>query len=481
MRAVAARVALMAAVVLPGAPALAGEWVISPSVGLYESFTDNAQLDPPGQGNWDFFTNLVPAVTIHGEGGRMSLDLAASLNGILYARDGSLDDVNLDLSEASRTELIPELLFLDTRAVVTQLATGPGDAVSGSQNSSQQGSTIATLLISPYLRNHFGDFADSELRYTYGQVLSPSGDVGNEFSNDLSAVLSSGTRFSRLRWTLTGNADFTIQGGSSGDGGGSARDTYRLLAKADVEYAISRQWALLGGLGYERIHDETLDEEPNGIIGDAGFRWRPGPRLTLVLLFNHRFDSNFPSGELSYQIGPSTLLTASYSEGIETGQGLLTEDVGFLTTDESGNFIDARTAQLFSLETGGLGIDNSAFRQRLFTVDLTSTIGRNDLSANAYYVRREGGQEGNETGLGGSLGWRRELSELDRIGATVRYEYVSHNQTDNLVNLGLSYSHRLSETLEAVVLYSFTNQFSTSEDDRFRENVVTVGLVKTFQ
>ncbi len=70
---------------------------------------------------------------------------------------------------------------------------------------------------------------------------------------------------------------------------------------------------------------------------------------------------------------------------------------------------------------------------------------------------------------------------LDRIGATVRYEYVSHNQTDNLVNLGLSYSHRLSETLEAVVLYSFTNQFSTSEDDRFRENVVTVGLVKTFQ
>jgi uncharacterized protein (PEP-CTERM system associated) len=488
MRGLGATMAGLAMLLAGGAPAAAGEWDITPSVSVSESFTDNAQLAPPGQAQWDFVTNLTPAISVHGEGGRVTLDLDASINGILYARDGSLDDVLLNLIESNRTELISDMLFLDTRALVSQYAVRPGDTVSGSQSSSQQGATVGTLLVSPYLRNHFGDFGDSEVRYTLGQVLSGSSDIANSTTNELSAQLVSGARFNRLRWTLTGDAAYTLQGGANDNnngGNGTTGNTLHLLARADAEYVLTREWSLLAGIGYEKIQNPTLDTEPDGPIGDIGFHWRPGPRLSLVLQFNHRFDDNFLSGSLSYQIGSATLLTANYSEGIQTTQGLLAEDVGFLTTDPSGNFIDARTAQLFSLSTDGLGFQNSAFRQRLFEVDLSSVFGLNHVNAHGYYITQTGGQDVDEKGFGGSLGWTRDLSENDQASATVRYQHVnSHggdNQTDDTVGVGVSVSHKFSETLQGVVLYTFTNRFSPNQSDRYRENVVTVGLVKTFK
>jgi uncharacterized protein (PEP-CTERM system associated) len=470
------------------APAISGEWRISPSVGLFESFTDNADLSPPGQQRWDFVTNIEPAISIHGEGSRFSLDLDASLNGIIYARDGSLDGVDFDLTEANRTELVEDMLFIDTRAVVTQLAPQPGQAVSGSTASSQQGTTVATLLASPYLRDHFGSFADSEVRYTFGQVVSGSSDIANSTTNELSAQLVSGTQFSRFRWTLTGDAAYTLQGSAdAADGGGASgsRNILHLLAQADAEYALSRQWALLAGFGYERIRDATLDDQPNGPIGDVGFRWRPGPRLGLTLQFNHRFDKNYPSGALSYRIGAATLLTASYSEGIQTTQGLLAEDVGFLSTDEAGNFIDTRTEQLFSLSTNGLGFNNSSFLQQQFAIDLSSTFDRDRVAANGYYIRQHGARDVDEVGYGGSFGWTHDLNEDDQAGATVRYQHVtsqsSDREIDNTVGVALSVSHKFSNTLRGVVLYSFVNQFSSNNSNRFRENVLSVGLVKAFE
>jgi uncharacterized protein (PEP-CTERM system associated) len=489
-------IALRAAMVLgltalASSPALAGEWQISPSVGLFESFTDNAALSPPGKENWDFVTNLTPAISVHGEGARFSLDLDASLNTLVYARDGSLDALELDLAEANKTELIPEELFVDTRAVVTQIPAQPGQAVSGSQNTSQSGSTVATLLLSPYWRDHFGDFGDSVLRYTFSQVLSPSGGVGNSTNNELTAGFASGARFNRLRWSLTGDAAFGIQGGGSNNGGSGnnsssgTRNTSHLTAKADAEYVLTREWSLLGGFGYERIQDPTLVTEPNGPIGDAGVRWQPGPRLSVVMQYNHRFDDNFLSGALSYQIGANTLLTASYTEGLQTSQDLLTQNVGFLTVDEAGNFIDARTRQLFSLNTGAFGIDNSAFREKRFNADFSTTFTPNLVRANAFYVNRQGGNFGNETGFGGSVSWTRDITELDQVAAVARYGYLSFQSSGNTVNntfgLGLSWSHSLSATLQLVFLYDFTDQLSNNASDRFHENVVSVGLVKTFK
>src|SRR5262249_54943235 len=158
-------------------------WLIIPGVEVDGSFTSNARLDPPGKEKWDFIGNVEPSVSVRGQGDRLTFDLDASAKLLGYARDRSLSTILPDLQASGTIELIPGLLFLDAQAVITQQQNDTGQAVSGSQFTALQGSTVATMVVSPYLRNHFGDFADSQLRYSFSPVLSRSGNLGNSMTN----------------------------------------------------------------------------------------------------------------------------------------------------------------------------------------------------------------------------------------------------------------------------------------------------------
>jgi len=463
-----------------GSAASAEDWSFKPAIGAYESFTSNARLAPPGDEDWDFITDLEPSLVVHGAGSRFTLDLDASVKLLLYARDRSLSTALPSLMEANTTELIPDLLFLDTRAWVGQQPKNTGQAVSGSQFTGQQGATTATGIISPYIRNHFGDFADSQLRYTFSGFLGTSG-VGSSMTNSLTETLVSGPQFQRVKWSVTGAASFS-QYSNSGNTG--SRRTHDLLAEVDGEYVIEDWVSALAGVGYESIRDETLDNQPNGPIGMVGVRLT-GARTSLVLAFNHRFDSNYPSMDFSYQISSQSQIRASYAEGIDTTASLFATDVSFLATDAFGNFVDARTAQLFSLGNTGLGVQNSAFRQRSLTVGYVGVFDRDSVNASGYLEMRDGSRsESSETAFGGIVGWRHEISPLDEVGATLRFQHTSGGSsqggTQNTVNLGISYSRKLSDTLTGVALYDFTDRFSTKSSDRFLENVVTIGLQKSF-
>jgi len=341
---------------------------------------------------------------------------------------------------------------------------------------------VATFQVSPYLKNHFGDFADSQLRYTFDQTLSNSGSLGNSMTNALSETLVSGSQFTRLRWTLTAAGSFSHY--SSSDDGG-ARNTYDLLAEANFQYALSRHISLLAGFGYEHIHDDTLEVQPNGPIGSVGVKLTPGPRTSLTLEFNHRYNSNYPSAEFTYQISAQSQIRASYSQSIQTSQSLFADDVSFLSTDEFGNFIDARTAQIFSLGNANFGLDNSAFAQKTLTVSYFGDFGRDSINASGYYEARDQSKsQSSETAYGGVIGWHHEIDPLNELDATARFQHTSGGSSDggtqNTVGVGIAFSHRFSDTMTGVILYDFTNRFSTVSSDRFRENVITVGLRKTF-
>jgi uncharacterized protein (PEP-CTERM system associated) len=465
-----------------GAPGRAGEWLITPGIAVDGSFTSNARLDPPGRENWDFITNVEPSISVHGRGDRLTLDLDASVRLLGYARDRSLSTILPSLQESNTTELIPDLLFLDTRGFVGQQPKKTGEAVSGSQLTGQQGATVATMIVSPYLRNHFGDFADSQLRYSFSQVLSSSGSLGNAMTNAISETLVSGSRFTRLRWTLTAAGSFSHYS-SSGDT--AARNTYDMLAEASFQYALSRPISLLASFGYENIHDDTLEVQPNGPIASVGVKLTPGPRTSLTLEFNHRYNSNYPSAELTYQISAQSSIRASYSQSIQTSQSSYADDVSFLSTDAFGNFIDARTAQIFSLGNANLGVENSAFRQKTFTISYFGVFERDSINASGYYEARDASKsQSAETAYGGEIGWHHEIDPLNELDTTLRFQHTSGGSseggTENTIGLGIAFSHQFTDTLSGVILYNFTNRFSTVSSDRFRENVVSIGLRKTF-
>ena len=87
-------------------------------------------------------------------------------------------------------------------------------------------------------------------------------------------------------------------------------------------------------------------------------RVSPGPRSVLEVLYNHRFDSDFVTGNASYLIDTDSRIDASYTEQIETSQSSFLENLGFLRRDEFGNFIDARTERLFRLGDDNFGVED---------------------------------------------------------------------------------------------------------------------------
>src|SRR5262249_22530303 len=146
--------------------------------------------------------------------------------------------------------LAPELFYVDARAVVQQYPNlGQGKVSGSSLTASSNLQTVTSLNLSPYLRHHFGSFADSELRYTFNQS-SAGGTLPDSLSNRATGSLISGAEFKRLLWTLTADGSSTVYSGTGSD---SRPNSSTALGVAETEYRLNRRYGLLASVGYERI------------------------------------------------------------------------------------------------------------------------------------------------------------------------------------------------------------------------------------
>lgn len=455
--------------------AQADGWQIEPSIAAYESFTSNAGLDPPGDEKVDFVTTVSPSIDVHRNAPRLVFDLAYGLDGIIYAREHDLNEVRQQLRFDSRGVVIPELLFLDANAAIQQQPKQTDQPTSGSQlTASTNQSSVYTYRISPSLQNHFGNFADSNLSYTFAQVFADG--LSDTTIHRVDGSLTSGRRFPRLIWALTENAAY-----SSG-----SRDVSDIFAAASAEYHIDRFVSLIGSAGYERISDSTLDNEPEGPIGTAGVRLTPGPRTSVEVLYNHRFDTNFATGNFKYLIDEASSISAGYTERVETSQLAFVNNLDFLRRDETGAFIDSRTDRLFRLDSSTFGLQDNAFRLRAFNLSLHLVRGRNAWDAIAYHERRDiDALDEQDTAIGGSFNWAHQLSEVTNLNVGVRYRHEEFDTSSGsewvqLIGGGVSLVNNLNEDLDAVLAVNFTKQFAEQPDDEFVETVVSVGLLKRF-
>jgi uncharacterized protein (PEP-CTERM system associated) len=465
------------------------EWKFTPGVAAYGSYTSNATLAPPGQAKSDFFADLTPSIGITGNTSRLKFNLDYSLEAIGYAQETGLSELRNHLDLVTTATLAPDLLYVDGRAIVQQYPSIAQRPVSGSALAASSNlETVTSLSLSPYIRHHFGNFAESELRYTLNQ--GTGGGIPDSLTNRLTGTLISGSQFKRLLWTLRADGASTIYSGSgtssTGASTGSRPNSSSALGLADVEYRLNRTYGLLASVGYEVIDDPTLTDQPNGPIGSVGVRWTPGPRTSVVLNLNHRFDDTFVSGDASYLLTPRARITASYTEQIVTSQTLFANDLSFLVTDEFGNFIDARTAQLFSLGGSNFGLETDAFKLKSFNAGLHGAQGRNTFDAIGYYETRDVESTGEfDRAVGGALNWGRELSRLTTLNLTLRYRDTTFDvpgapDHQQLVGAGASLVYHMNETLDGIGAVNYTRQFADIPDNEFSELIVSFGLAKHF-
>jgi uncharacterized protein (PEP-CTERM system associated) len=145
-----------------------------PSVSVSGEFSDNVDLDPEDE-KAAFITRVTPGLSFRGYTSRFKGGFDGAL-GTRYTTAGEDQGFKVDgaLTGTGDLQLVRDVLFLEGDASVSQEVLNAAEAQSDANLD-----TVQVYRVSLVLRNRFGGFAISELRYILGQVFVSSNDAGN--------------------------------------------------------------------------------------------------------------------------------------------------------------------------------------------------------------------------------------------------------------------------------------------------------------
>src|SRR3546814_293627 len=240
------------------------------------------------------------------------------------------------------------------------------------------------------------DVCSSDL--SFSPVIVDSDENSDVYSHEGRLTVDSGPDFSYFGWTWTnivGEECRTDEG-----------DISSASTDLGLSYALSTEFALLGGIGYEyRDGDEDEDDNFDGITWRAGFAWNPHPDLNLEATYGRRQDDENLDASLYYRLGPKTTLTASYREALETSQQRAISNLGNLIIDpDTGELIDEDTSQPFD-EDDPFSFEDETTRTRTLRLGATHQSGRDTVGLAAFAGTNEGGSEGDEEFYQARLTW----------------------------------------------------------------------------
>lgn len=426
----------------------------------------------------DLISTVTPEISVRGSGGRVSLDLDYSLLQSFYKNDSNRRDTQNSLAANGLLEFWDRIAFIEAQAGISRQLTSSGSASTDSLSGQQKNRTeVRTLSLSPYFLHHFGTWVETESRLTLSKTMT-DGDVANTLNNQDTFLIKSGRRFTRLLWNATLDSGKLTRSDSTST-------NRNLRSSVDFTYVVNPKISLLFGGGYEKTEDGTLTDEPKGPIWDVGVDLRPGRKTSLRLTYGDRFETKNFGLDASHQLSSRTSISASFSESIQTSQQAISQDLSFIGTDPAGNLIDTRTGLPFTAGGGGFGLATEAFRQKLFSLQISGSRRRNTFSGGISWESRKTDTTGvEEIVREGNINLSRQMTP--RVGANLGLSYSmtdfgtldSRVAKDMSVSAGLNY--RIFRDIQGTLNYILTKRKDDVGGSGLTENAVTVGLQKTF-
>jgi len=476
----------------PTGPAIAASPNITTGISVSESYNDNVNLAPSGSKQADWVTTISPSVNVATDGPRVKFGLLYNPQELVYMGPGATQRLQQNLTSTGTAVLYPDVLFLEENASIDQqIVSNQGPIASTTQTTNNNVQTVEAYTLSPVVRHHFASYADSETRFTYGDVSTGGSMVAPLQTNTFLQRLTSGDYFGRFGWTLTGNDTRDKSGTVSGNplNGTNFKDEY---GQADLRYAIYQGLSALGSVGYEKIYDPTLNPEPKGVYWNGGFKYQPSPITSLSFTYGRRYGQTDYEFDALTDIGPQTHVTASYSTSINTTQSLISSQLGQLGFGNNGQPINTVTGLPFNANgvplTGvpgsPFGITNQAFILKTFQATVLTTQGRNTFMAVASYSTEQFDQPpSREKVWTGGLNWSRQLwpNLTSNFGATYeRTVFDTLSQNSNLYSLNANLVYTISPTAAATFTVLRSSSRQSSPTGKIDNDVVTVSLSKTF-
>lgn len=481
---------------------------ITPSIAGQILGTDNAQqLARRARG--DFITSISPGLLVTADTVRVQGTLNYTPTLQIYAVDTSQTRFLQRFNGQLLGTILPETLFLDIRGSSAQQAVGGGFAPQGNPALDRRNQVQTTAFqVSPYYTYRFGDTASVRVGYAFQSVTQDVGGNANGafgrdgqrfFSNqsfiahEVYGVARTGADFGRL--ALEARVTSTDY-----DGTGVLRNAFRRIGTVEARYAVTRQFTVLGEVGYgTQQYGGRPGFSLSEPVGAVGARLALSDESFVTLRYVRRDGFYAPAADAAIALGGRTRFFANYAERLTTGAQRAVDLLTTTNLDALGNPVDVLTgapvAQPFA--DSFQGAQSSLQRIRRATASLSQSWPRDVITLTYSYEQRrpisieQGSVSFAQTSSSIGLSWSHALTPNTNAIGQFQYGQLSRQGfgTSDVYTASATLVTQLSPQLSGYVQYAlsnrsdaFSNGFAAARSGGGRavQNVGILGLRQTF-
>ena len=468
-------------------------WQVTPRIDLREELTDNVRNAQTGR-QADLITTLTPGIYVAADGPRLvgNLDYSVGLQKFAVASDQ--DNIDQNLFGTAIATVVPDAAAVELRGTIFDTAhTGAFGSIPTNQLTNANRTSTYALEASPVLRHSFDTLGNGELRYIFGQTwftgqTAATGQTTQGLAGVGTVAPITAATHNELRGTLdTGDIGkyfsnaITLDGQRTDVNGGTGSNKEG-LATDEIQFHVTKSFALVGAGGYQTLEFSQLPSENlNEPTWYAGFIYEPGTYARVELNYGHRDGADSFDGNLRYALTPVTTAYASYSEVVTTPQQAILQNLSGAVLGPNGTVLDATTGLPISLNNNEFSLQNDVERLRTFQASLVT-----DLQPNRFTLSTIHQDFNSLTGLvandsmNGVVGqWDRQMTPLTTMTVNTGY-FLQDSQHTHTFNATLGFNHQFSPTLFGSLDYNFAYVDSVSGGPNFYRNSLIATLRKVF-
>jgi uncharacterized protein (PEP-CTERM system associated) len=451
--------------------AQANDWILAPGVTMEQVYTDNVNLDEEGRS--ESITRISPWISAYREGARARLDLRYAPQYRHYWQETESNQVVNFLRADGQVELYENHLFVDGWATADQRTTNSAgrtgiDSLSGSGDLTE----VYSGGISPYYITRLGPYLAAEARYRLDRVYYAEDGLDGNTGQRVHLMLGNSPSYRALLWKLHLEERQVNYDALEDD------DRIR-RARSEVNYQLSRTWALTGTLGYEK-YELAVSNDQQGNLWNVGFIYTPTPRTRLAAGVGERFFGTDYYMDFSHRT-KRLVWTASYSQDVASARNEVLDSDLFARQDEFGNLIrDPVSSSAPTDVRSGATLNEEYYLLDKFNVSVSLAMERTRLTLSAAYIKREYDQDAlNEDTEDHNLVANLNRTIRQRLSGYLRLSWNDHQQESSdyqqwIARAGGSY--RLGERSSLNLSLAHLDRDASVDIDSYTENRISLAL-----
>lgn len=459
-------------------------FLIAPTLGLREVYSDNVTLAPRGHESQDFVTDLIPGLTICQSAPRISSHLNYRMDALYYAEHQSRNSIFNQVNGKVTAAIWPSHLFFNGSTDYGLAVINPAQPFSVTPALDVGNRTSAwTFSLSPYFVQPVGLLGTTITRYTYSRALYDNPLIPAFFSNGVDFNLISPPKNGNWSWDAGYRSAQLVRQGNY-------RTNYIDSASLQLGYKMAADITLLaqGGVEDRYLPDGTI-HRLRSPFWNAGFKWSDGIS-SLELRYGHRFFGKSFYGRLEHQ-GRHLTVSVSYAEAPEIS-GLNNLGGGLYgmpaTTGIPGAPAGAYPLPAQSLVPLSSLLDNRIYVSKSLNGSISYRTGRSKIEIDGYRIRHRYLQSSTifttvqQDATGGGAYWRWQWQPRLYVIPRFSFEklHYSGSQIDYLTSEYLSFALLMSPTMQAGVTVEHQQRIASTSGATYQENAVTIEVIKVF-